>query len=165
MKAFPLLLLLLSCAGVFSQNTSQYDNILLTTANEFRKAEPQVMLAADYVYSTPIDKTDVNRTNAIKFIMRWMQGTSDYSFPLDETVTRITKNDYDLIGVFMVCMTKYALSKGKGTSRDEIKINGYLMLATYCENPNNNYKVRGEIKKLIDAKNQDKLKEYLDSKN
>jgi hypothetical protein len=47
--------------------------------------------------------------------------------------------------------------------RDELKLNSYRMLAIYCENPANNYKPRGEMKKMIDAKNQNKLKEYLDS--
>jgi len=164
MKAILFLLLLLITTGVFSQNASQYDNIMLTTPSEYRRAEPQVMLAADYVYTSPIDKDDKHRTNSIRFIMKWMQGTSDYSFPIDETVTKVTQNDNDLFGVYIACLAKYVLQKGKGADREDVKYNAFLLMANYCENPNHNYKVRGEIKKLIDAKNQNKLKEYLDSK-
>ena len=164
MKLLFSILLLFVAVSLFSQNSSQYDNIPLTTSSEFRRAEPQVMLAADYVYTSPIDKDDKHRTNSIRFIMKWMQGTSDYSFPIDETVTKVTKNDNDLFGIYIACLAKYALQKGKGADREEVKINAFELLADYCENPNNNYKVRGEIKKLIDAKNQNKLKEYLDSK-
>ncbi len=51
--------------GAFSQATSKYDNILLNSAANYRKAEPEVRLAADYVYSTPIDKENTNRKNAV----------------------------------------------------------------------------------------------------
>ena len=161
-----ILALLMGCAilSSFAQSKSQYDNVFLATASDFKRAEPQVILASDYVYSNPVEKDNAHRESAINFVMKWMQGTPDYSFPLDETLTKIAKNDYDLIGVYIACCAKYALEKGKGVSRDEIKYNSYVLLVTYCENPNNNYKIRGEVKKLADAKNQGKLKEYLESK-
>lgn len=150
--------------SLFSQNTSQYDNILLNTAADYRKAEPQVILASDYVYSSPIDKENTNRSNAISFIMKWMKGTSDYSFGMDETISKISNNDYEILGIYFTCLAKYALSKGKGADREDMKYNAYLMMATYCENPDNSFRIRGEVKKMIDAKNQGKLKEFLDSK-
>lgn len=150
--------------NVFPQKGSQYDNIPLNSAADYRKAEPQVILAVDYVYSTPIDKEDKNRKNAISFIMKWMGGTSDYSFGMDETISKIAGVDRDILSAYFVCLAKYALAKGKGVDREELKYNAYLLLIKYCENPNNNYKPKGEIKKMIDAKNQDKLKEFLDSK-
>lgn len=164
MKIFLLILFPLLAFNTFSQNVSQYDYIPLRTAVDYRKAEPQVVLASDYVYSTPIDKDNQNRKNAMSFIVKWMSGTSDYSFIIDETILKITNNDNDVLGVYFACITKYALEKGKGVDRDELKYNSFLLLATYCENPDHNYKPRGEIKKLIDAKNQGKLKEYLESK-
>jgi hypothetical protein len=164
MKIFLMILFPFVAITAFSQNLSQYDYIPLRTAVDYRKAEPQVVLASDYVYSTPIDKENQNRKNAMSFIVKWMSGTSDYSFIVDETVLKITNNDNEVLGVYFACITKYALEKGKGVDRDELKYNSFLLLATYCENPDNNYKPRGEIKKLIDAKNQGKLKEYLESK-
>jgi len=150
--------------NIFAQKTSQYDNILLNSAADYRKAEPQVILATDYVYSTPIDKENLNRKNAVSFIMKWMAGTSDYSFGMDETISKIAGGDNDVLSIYFVSLAKYALAKGKGVDRDELKYNAYVMLATYCENPNNNYKPKAEVKKMIDAKNQGKLKEFLDSK-
>ncbi len=163
-KTILIALLLLAAVCTQAQGIKQYDNILLNSANDYRKAEPQVILASDYVYSTSIDKKDQNRENAISFIMKWMQGTADYSFVMDETMKQICGSDKDLLGVFVACTVKYALSKGKGVDRDELRFNTYLLLARYCENPANNFKPHGEIKKLIEAKNQNKLKEYLASK-
>lgn len=156
-------LLLFAAANVFSQNTSQYDNIPLSTAADCRKAEPLVSLAADYVYTTPVDKDNTNRKNAISFILKWMQSTADYSFAPDEAMRKITNDDRELVSIYAACITKYALQKGKDVSRDDLKLNSYLLMANYCENAANNYKPRGELKKMIAAKNEGKLKEYLDS--
>jgi len=164
MKTLFSILLFFSAFSLLSQNASQYDNIPLNNAANYRKAEPQVILAADYVYSTPVDKENINRKNAVSFVMKWMAGTSDYSFGMDETITKIAGGDNEILTIYFISLAKYALGKGKGVDREESKYNAYVMLATYCENPANNYKPRGEVKKLIDAKNQDKLKEFLDSK-
>jgi hypothetical protein len=164
MKTIVLIMICFVAFSAFSQNTSQYDNIPLNSAADYRKAEPQVMLASDYVYSSPIDKEDMNRKNAISFVMKWMKGTSDYSFGMDETIGKISNSDYEILSIYFTCLAKYALSKGKGADREDLKYNAYLMMATYCENPANNFKIRGEVKKLIEAKNQNKLKEFLDSK-
>jgi hypothetical protein len=164
MKTLFSILLFFSAFSLLSQNASQYDNIPLNNAANYRKAEPQVILAADYVYSTPVDKENINRKNAVSFVMKWMAGTSDYSFGMDETITKIAGGDTEILAIYFTSLAKYALTKGKGVDREESRYNAYIMLATYCENPANNYKPRGEVKKLIDAKNQDKLKEFLDSK-
>ena len=164
MKTLFSFILITLALNTYSQKVSPYDNIQLHTASDFRKAEPHVILASELVLSLPIEKENINRNNAISFIMKWMSGTSDYSFMMDETLVKVTGNDRDLIGVYCACISKYAIEKGKGYDRDSLKLNAYILLARYCENPNNKYKVRGEIKKLIDAKNENKVKEYLDSK-
>jgi hypothetical protein len=159
----PILLLCISLSS-YSQKTSLYDNIPLAKASDYRKAEPEVMLACDYVYTTPVDKENMNRNNAVTFIVKWMQGTSDYPFVMDKTVYTVTNNDNMVLSVYFACLSKYALEKGKGVDREDLKYNSFLLLANYFENPANNYKPRGEMKKLVDAKNQNKLKEFLDSK-
>ncbi|MFA5973714.1 MAG: hypothetical protein WC780_15290 [Lentimicrobiaceae bacterium] len=164
MKTLLSILFLFFSLSAFSQNSSQYDNIPLATADECRRAEPQVSLAADYVYTTSIDKEDLNRKNAISFIMKWMSGTSDYSFIMEKSTRKIIGTDRELVGIYAACMAKYALEKGRDLDREALKYNSYLLLALYCENPDNNFKPSGEIKKLIDAKNQNKLKEYLAAK-
>lgn len=164
MKTLISILLCSITFSAFSQTTSKYDNILLNSAATYRKAEPEVILAADYVYSTPIDKDNTARKNAVSFIMKWMAGTSDYSFGMDETIKKIAGNDNDLLGMYFVCLAKYALSKGINVDRETLKYNAYVVLVNFCENPENNCKQSREVKKMIEAKNQNTLQEYLDSK-
>jgi hypothetical protein len=165
MKWYITLIFLFFGLGVFSQNFSNYQNITLQTAADYRKVEPQVMLAYELVLSTPVDKKNTNRLDAISFIMRWMSGTSDYSFVMDEALFKITNNDKDILGVYFACLAKYALQHGKNVDRSDLRYNSYLMLAQYCEIPENNLKPRGEIKKMVEAKNQNQLKEYLEKKS
>ncbi len=164
MKTLTSFIFVLITLSSFSQNFSQYENVYLTNAAEHRRAEPQVILACDLVLSTPIEKKNNNRSNAISFIAKWMSGTADYSFAIDETLKKITARDMDLIGVYYACISKYAIEQGKGTEREELKLQAYKMFATYCDNPDNNYKPRGEMKKMVDAQKQGKLQEYLDTK-
>lgn len=165
MKFYVTILFLLIFSRVFSQNFSQYQNITLQSAADYRKAEPQVMLAYELVLSTPVDKKNTNRLDAISFIMRWMSGTSDYSFVMGETLFKITNNDKAVLGVYFACLAKYALQHGKNVDRADLHYNSYLMLAQYCEIPENNLKPRGELKKMVAAKNQNQLKEYLEKKS
>jgi len=162
-KILTIVLLFLAFSS-FSQSPSLYDNIILSKPDDYRKAEPYVVLAADYVYASAINKDDIHRSNAISFIMRWVQGTPDFSFSYDETIAKISKSDNEMIGLYVTCLASSALQKGKGADREDIKYNAYLLIAEYCENPLNNYKARGEVKKMIEAKNQGKLKEYLETK-
>ena len=164
MKYYIFVLLSVIAVSAFSQDFSNYASIPLNTAADYRRAEPHVALAADLVLSLPIDKTNINRQNALSFLMKWMQGTSDYGIVIEPSLMKITNNDKDLGGVYFACLTKYALSKGKGVDREELRINSFSMFATYCENSDNNYIPKGEMKKLVDAKNKGTLKEYLDSK-
>lgn len=164
MKNIVVILPLLFFFQTFSQTQSHYDNVLLNKPADYKKAEPIVILAADYVYSSPISKDDVNRTNAISFIRKWMLGTPDFSFTFDETIAKVSKSDVEMAPLYMTCLVMYALQKGKGTDREEIRYNAYIKLVEYCENPANNYKARGEVKKMVDAKNQGRLKEYIEIK-
>lgn len=164
MKFYILILMTVMTVSSFSQDFSNYESIPLHTAADYRRAEPQVALAADLVLSLPIDKNNLNRQNALSFTIKWMQGTSDYAFVIEPSLVKITNNDNDLGGVYFACLSKYALAKGKGVDREELRINSFKMFATYCENPDNNYIPKGEMKKMIEAKNKGTLKEYLDSK-
>ena len=165
MRCYIILFLLIVAQNVFSQNFANYQNITLQTAADYRKIEPQIMLAYELVLSTPVDQKNNNRLDAISFIIRWMSGTPDYSFIMDETLHKVSNGDKDILGVYFACLVKYALEHGKNVDRADLRYNSYLMLAQYCENPDNNLKPRGELKYLVAAKNQNQLKEYLEKKS
>src|SRR5689334_5476215 len=107
-KLFLLLLLVLSgFHKTFAQTLPDYDQIKLEVKSDYQTAEPSVMQAANYILSTPFDKNDLARLKSLQFIIKWMSGTPDFGFSLDDATNKIVKGNDDLLGIYMTCMTKY----------------------------------------------------------
>jgi len=146
----------------YSQDYSNLKDIVLKDKTDYPKVEDKVLECAKYILNTPLDDKNLNRLNSLQFIMRWMEGTSDFTFNIDETIAKATKSDQLLLGVYMACMTKFVLeNRDKAKDEKEVKFNSIVMLLNYCEVPSNNVDLNRELKKMIKAKKEDKLKEYL----
>jgi hypothetical protein len=151
----------ISCIG-FSQDFSNCGDIILKEKVDYPKTEGKVLECARYILTTPEDKNNLNRLYAMQFLLRWMEGTPDYQFKIDESAGRISKANEELMGVYLACMTKFMLeNKDKSKDDAEVKYNSFLLLIGYTEDPNNQVSVKGEMKKMIKAKNEGKLKEFL----
>lgn len=120
------------------------------------------MQAANYILSTPFEKNDVTRLKSLQFVMKWMTGTPDFLFSLDEAATKMAKGNDEVLGLYVVCMTKYCL-QNIDASKDEklVKLNAIKMLLAYCENSNNNMKLTKQLKKLSEANQKGELEKEL----
>ena len=145
-----------------AQDYSNLKDFVLKDKADYPKAEAKVLECAKYILTTPLDEKNANRLYSLQFIIRWMEGTPDYSFGIDESIMKVSKSNQSLLGVYMACMTQYVL-ENKENSKDQkgIKYNAMLMLISYAENINNKVEINKELKKMIKAKKEDKLKEYL----
>ena len=145
-----------------SQDYSRLKDIEMKSKEEFIKAEDKVLECTKYVLTTPMDDENTNRRNAMQFILRWMEGTPDYTFTLDETVGKIAQTSDALLGVFMACMSRYVLEhKDKAKDEKDVKYNSVLMLIDYARDPENDVEITGEMENLIKAKDEHRLKEYI----
>lgn len=162
MKTIFIALLAFYCNYSFCQTTPDYDNIKLVDKGDYQVAEPNVMQAANYILSTPFEKNDLTRLKSLQFIIKWMTGTPDFSFSLDDMATKMAKGNDDVLGVYMVCMTKYYL-ENKASSKDAkvVKLNSIKMLLSYCENENNKLKLTKQLKKLSEANQRGELEKEL----
>lgn len=162
MKRVIIALLAFYCNCSFCQTTPDYDNIKLIDKGDYQVAERNVMQAANYILSTPFEKDDLTRLKSLQFIIKWMTGTPDFSFSLDEMATKMAKGNDDVLGVYMVCMTKYCL-ENKASSKDgrAVKLNSIKMLLSYCENANNKLKLTKQLKKLSEANQNGELEKEL----
>jgi hypothetical protein len=161
MKKLIILLLLFSFTNSFSQALPNFDEIKLDQGVDYKAAEPSAVQAASYILSTPFEKNDLNRLKSLQFIIKWMSGTPDYSFTLDDVVNKIKGND-DLLGIYMACMTKYCL-ENKESAKDQklVKLNSIKLLLAYCENENNKMKMTKQLKKLSEANKKGELEKEL----
>jgi hypothetical protein len=145
-----------------AQDYSMLKEIELKEKEDFGKVEGKILECSKYVLTTPMDDENTNRSNALQFMFRWMDGTPDYTFTLDETVGKIAQTSDALLGVYMACMCRYVLeNKDKAKDEKDVKYNSVLMLIDYSKDPNNKVDISGELENLIKAKDEHRLKEYI----
>lgn len=157
-------ILLLTVSGIYihAQTPPDFDLIKLEKAPDYRAAEPFALQTSVYILSTPFKEENKDRLKSLQFLVKWMSGTPDYSFVLEEIATKVFKNDKDLLGVYLAAMTRYALEH-KDSAKDAkvLRLNAIIIVLNYCENKDNNMKMTKQLKKLADAKAEGKLEESL----
>lgn len=153
-----------TCVG--AQDYSKLDKIELTSEEACSENEKLVVECSDYILKSPINlvEKDDNRLNAVKFILRWMEATPDFSFALDESMGRATSSNPSLLGVLLASMAKYAI-ENKNDDMNDIKYNSFITFIKYLEDPGNKVKLDEDLKDLIKAKHENNLKEYLQIKS
>jgi hypothetical protein len=154
---------LLFCSyHVHAQTLPNFELIKLEKISDYKKAEPFVLQTATFLLSTPFKSENKDRSNSLRFISQWMNGTPDYSLVIFDVIDKIGKDNIDLLGVYISAMTKFTL-ENKAAAKDVavIKLNAMTMLIKYCENKDNNLKMSKQIKKLAEANEKGQLEQAL----
>ena len=159
---FVLLFGLLSGISI-AQNLPDYDAIKLDRKEDFNAtADSAALQASNFLFSTPLDKNNLDRLKSIQYIIRWMTGTPDYSFTLDEQATKFAKKNDDLLSQYKAAMTKYALeNKADAKDQNKVKLNAVKLIIAYVKDEKNKVKLNAELKKAIEADDKGQLSAYL----
>lgn len=162
-KLFFGLLFGLLCHISFAQNLPDFDGISIDKKEDFNvTADDAALQAANYLFSTPLEKNDAGRLRSMQYIIKWMSGTPDYNFTLDEQATKFTKKSDDLLGLYMAAMTKYVLeNKENAKDQNMIKLNAVKLIIAYAKEEKNKVKINAELKKAIEADDKGELSTYL----
>lgn len=147
----------------FAQNLPDFDAIKLDKKEDFNSvADDAALQASNFLFSTPLKKDNIDRLKSLQYIIKWMSGTPDYNFSLDEQATKFAKKNDDLLGLYMAAMTKYILqNKPDSKDQNKIKFNAVKIIITYAKDENNKVKINSELKKVIEADDKGQLSEYL----
>lgn len=153
----------LICNFGIGQTLPDFGSIKLDAKEDFNMAADDAALkASSFLLSTPLDPKDIDRINSIQYIIKWMSGTPDYNFTLDEQATKFAKKNNDLLSLYMAAMTKYVLeNKESAADQNKIKLNAVKIIIEYAKDPKNNVKINSELKKAIQADDKGELSEYL----
>lgn len=154
---------LLFCSQIsYSQEVPDYDKYILHERTDYKAADSIARKASTYLLSTPFKKDNIDRLRSIQFMIRWMSGTPDYNFNLDQSISSIIKGNDELLALYMAAMTKYVL-ENPALAKDEklVKINSVKLLLAYCENPVNNIKMTKALQKLSQANQKGELEKVL----
>lgn len=143
-------LLALSCTMSFGQNFSELAKTEFKSKESYKPAESQVLTCANYLFSSPANQAELNRLNAIQYIIKWMSGTPDYTFDLGEKAMKLTDGNSDLLGLYMAAMSKVVLENtAQKLSSDEIYTQSEKIMVKYCSITDNKMKPSKKIKQLI----------------
>lgn len=143
-------LLALTSTMSFGQNFSELAKTEFKSKESYKPAESQVLTCANYLFSNPANQAELNRLNAIQYIIKWMSGTPDYTFDLGEKAMKLTDGNSDLLGLYMAAMSKVVLDNNtQKLSSDEIYSQSEKIMVKYCAIADNNVKTSKKIKQLI----------------
>jgi len=133
----------------FSQDFSKLENYEFSNDSDYKEAESLVLKSANYLFDTPFDKNDLTRLKILSFIMRWMEGTPDYTFTIDDSAVELTKGNNDLFGMYIAGMTK-AVLENEAALPDNETIHNIVVkyLLDYTSDESNNLKPTKALKKL-----------------
>jgi hypothetical protein len=151
------LLVLVNCS--YGQNKT-YNVIEFSEKSDYKKFEPEIKEMADYFLGRPATDDQASKT-ILANIVKWMSGTPDHHFVVDQSIMALTKNNEQVLGIYMACATKVALQNGAGMDAKALKLSSFEVLLDYCGQKENGVKINKEMKKAIEAKERGKLKEYL----
>ncbi|WP_111683068.1 hypothetical protein [Winogradskyella tangerina] len=139
----------------FSQNFDEIATYEFKDAESYSTEKPKVLACANYLFNNPVDTDGYNRLLALQYIMKWMEGTPDYTFEIGSDVLDLTKGSDDLFGLYLAAMSKVVLEENGDTSltSEQIHDKSVNILVDYCANKSNNIKPSKKIKKLIKKRN------------
>lgn len=149
-------------ACLHAQTLPNFDLIKLEKTADYKAAEPFALQTANYLLSIPFKKDNKDRFNCLRFISKWMNGTTDYSFVFRDMADKIGKDNNDLLGLYMAALAKYTL-ENKAAAKDvkTAKLNAMILLLNYCENTDNNMRMSKQLKKLSEANEKGELEQSL----
>ncbi|MDO9374806.1 MAG: hypothetical protein Q7T76_10320 [Ferruginibacter sp.] len=149
---------ILSASVAFAQTPPNFDLIKLEHSNDYKSATPFALQTANYILSTPLKNDNADRTKSLQFIYKWMTGTPDFAFRLDEAANTIFKGSSDLMGIYMAAMVKYSL-ENRTEAKDPklVKLNGLTSTLAYCEKKENSVRMSKTLKKLMEARDKGEL--------
>lgn len=147
---------------LLSQEILGFEDIRLSSGDEFKNAEPYAYEAALFILSTPFDTLPESRDKALKYLLMWMEGTPDYTFYIEENIGYFTRSSSSLLALYMACMTYVFLDDPeKDLDRDELKYRAMIRYLDYCIDPQMHVKSFKQLENLREAREKGTFREYI----
>lgn len=155
------IVLILSTCYSFSQDLPNLKHIKLSKSAHFKNTVPIILKVTTYLFETPINKKNTSRTEAGQFLIKWMNGTPDYTFYLEEKETNFFNTDSDLMLMYMAGLTKFSVENKEIKDQKAIVIGAMQLVLSYLSQQENKKSWSAELWQLNEANQKGKLKEYL----
>lgn len=148
------LLIIVLCITAYHMSNAQNFRELATyefkTAESYGQEEDKVLECANYLFTNPSKGADAERAVSTQYILKWMEGTPDYTFEIGDDAMKITDGSSDLLGLYLAGMTKSVLdNKGEELNNSIIHNKTVRLLTDYCSDKSNKMKPSKALKKII----------------
>lgn len=156
-------LLIIACAismNIFSQDYSKLKDINLLDSVNCAKAESQVVECCNYLLHQPCVES-LQCLEAQSFIIDWQIKTPDYQFSLHNKLYKQIVKDNNLAGRYYACLAKVAIENNITNNIPQLQYEAIKLFLEYCEKADNKVIISKGLQKYIDAKNTDKLRDYI----
>ena len=147
---------------VQAQDYSGLKDIQLKEKQDYKNAETLALECSNFILTHSMFYKSYNGLSAVQFILRWMEGTPDFMFNIDDSLAKVWKQDKFIMGVYMACLTKYCLENPENAkNNDVVELNATKLFLNYVNHPDSGVKKTAALKKLIKADQEGKLNEFL----
>ena len=160
-KVILFFLLTLSLSYSYAQELPNLKNIKLNKNSHYKDTEPIVLKVVNYLFETPIDKKNKARTDAGQFLIKWMNGTPEYTFYLEEKETNYFDTDSDLMLMYMAGLTKFTLENKSVKDQKALVLGTMTVTLPYLNNQENKKSWSKDLWQLNEANQKGKLEQFL----
>lgn len=154
-------LILFAAIELRAQTVPQFGHIKLASKKDFKQADSTVAQLSAYLLSIPINRDTATRISGAQFLMKWMEGTNEYTFVVNENNTRAFINNTNLMAVYMAALCQTALLHKPGVDSKTVTLDGTRRLISYIDNPANNVIITPQLHELCNAKERGELESFL----
>jgi hypothetical protein len=157
-----LILFIFISLTIQAQDYSKLKEIDLSTPEKCKEAETKVIESCEYLFSVPCEE-NIESLSIIIFLIDWMGATPDYTFGHNDNFYKVIKSKEVIAGRYYAAMAMIAIQENLGANDDTFQLKAITKFLEYCENPISKMKINKKLKKYIDAKNNNSLKEIITS--
>jgi hypothetical protein len=163
MRKLALFLLLFSTSILvsYSQEFPKVKNIKLNKKSHYKSAEPEILKLVNYLFETPINSKNYTRKEAGEFLIRWMNGTPDYVFVLEDKEIKYFNTDADLMLVYMAGLTKFTLQHPTIKDQKKLIIGTMKLVLPYLDQQEDKKNWSNQLWQLNDANLKSRLETFL----
>ncbi|HET6224757.1 MAG TPA: hypothetical protein VFF27_00665 [Bacteroidia bacterium] len=156
-KSILLILCSVFAVNTYAQDVLTCDSVYRQTARVINRDEPCLLTAINYVLEHPLNDNSKTYDDCIRFILTWMDKTSEFSFDLNGNVLELCKGDNLLLfNVYLASLAKPAVE----TKKLDIPV-ALNVFAAYLETPENKVKLTSKLKKFISNVKANEIDKYL----
>lgn len=152
---------ILMSISVFGQRFGKLEDVKFETIEDYDKYDKELKETTEYILNKPLDKDDIDRAYAIRFVYKWMEG-APYTFMINEEVVDLTQSNEELMTVYLASMVNYAINNIENVKDQKIvRKESLIIFLTYIDNPKYLVEQTRLMKKYVKAMKKNELDKLL----